>query len=134
MFKMILNVRPKIMNVYKETWENTLRHYERQGQLVILFVCFLIFGFDKNLEAQETKANVDIELHQIKLFEYHRKNYIIYKVHRQIGEQKYLRGMHLTKVTTQNVSKSQQKIHQNWTIPVRLHSQRRHTIKQLYKK
>lgn len=31
MFKMILNVRPKIMNVYKETWGNTLRHYESQG-------------------------------------------------------------------------------------------------------
>lgn len=54
---MILNVRPKIINVYKETWGNTLRHYERQGQLVILFVCFLIFDFDKNLKAQKTKKN-----------------------------------------------------------------------------
>lgn len=43
---------------FKTLWE---------ARVVGYFVCFLIFGFDKNLEAQETKANVDVELHQIKL-------------------------------------------------------------------
>ena len=54
-----------------------------KGSWLFRLFVFLIFGFDKNLEVQETKANVDTELHQIKLFEYYRKNYIIYKVHRQ---------------------------------------------------